>query len=52
MIQSDEQPLGILLERELEKEIIKSIDSLGDECKRVLEKAVLSIRKMRKSLQS
>lgn len=38
MIQSDEQPLGILLERELEKEIIKSIDSLGDECKRVFRK--------------
>ena len=34
MIQSDEQPLGILLERELEKEIIKSIDSLGDEHKK------------------
>ena len=39
MIQSDEQPLGILLERELEKEIIKSIDSLGDECKRVFRKS-------------
>ena len=39
MIQSDEQPLGILLERELEKEIMKSIDSLGDECKRVFRKS-------------
>ena len=39
MIQTDEQPLGILLERELEKEIIKSIDSLGDECKRVFRKS-------------
>ena len=42
MIQSDEQPLGILLERELEKEIIKSIDSLGDECKRVFRKSRFS----------
>lgn len=39
MIQSDEQPLGILLERELEREIIKSIDSLNDECKRVFRKS-------------
>lgn len=39
MIQSDEHPLGKLLEHELEKEIIKSINSLGDECKRVFRKS-------------
>lgn len=39
MIQSDEHPLGKLLEHELEKEIIKSIDSLNDECKRVFRKS-------------
>lgn len=37
--QTDEHPLGLLLERELEKEIQKSIDSLGDECKRVFRKS-------------
>lgn len=37
--QTDEHPLGLLLEQELEKEIIKSIDSLGDECKRVFRKS-------------
>ena len=52
MIQSDEQPLGILLERELEKEIMKSIDSLGDECKRVFRKSRFEHKKMRKLLQS
>ncbi len=39
MIQSDEHPLGKLLEHELEKEIIKSINSLGDECKCVFRKS-------------
>lgn len=37
--QTDEHPLGKLLEKELEKEIIKSIDSLGEECKCVFRKS-------------
>ena len=36
---SDEHPLGILLEKELEREIVRSIDSLSDECKRVFKKS-------------
>lgn len=39
LIQTDEHPLGILLEQELEQEIINSIDRLGDECKRVFRKS-------------
>lgn len=39
IIQSEEQPLGILLEHELEKEICKSINKLSDECKRVFRKS-------------
>lgn len=39
MMQSDEHPLGKLLEHELEKEIIKSINNLGDECKCVFKKS-------------
>ena len=34
-----EHPLGLLLERELEGEIIRSIERLGDECKRVFKKS-------------
>lgn len=37
--QTDEHPLGILLERELEHEIIRAIENLGDECKRVFKKS-------------
>lgn len=36
-IQEDEHPLGMLLERELEHEIIRSVENLGDECKRVFK---------------
>lgn len=43
--QTDEHPLGILLEQELEKEIIKSIDSLSDECKRVFRKSRFDYKK-------
>ena len=32
-------PLGILLEQELEQEIIRSIEGLSDECKRVFKKS-------------
>lgn len=39
LMPSDEQPLGILLEKELETEIIKSINRLGEECKRVFKKS-------------
>lgn len=37
--QTDEHPLGILLERELEEEIRKSVESLGEECKCVFRKS-------------
>lgn len=36
-VQEDEQPLGALLERELEDEIAKSIENLGEECRRVFK---------------
>lgn len=36
---ADEQPLGKLLELELEDEIIRSINRLGEECKRVFRKS-------------
>lgn len=35
--QNNEHPLGILLERELEDEIVQSIENLRDECKRVFK---------------
>lgn len=36
---SEEHPLGILLERELENEIIKAVEALPEECKRVFKKS-------------
>ncbi|CAK7065996.1 MAG: hypothetical protein PARBA_02507 [Parabacteroides sp.] len=38
-MQPEEQPLGRLLEQELEDEIIKSILGLGAECRKVFEKS-------------
>lgn len=35
----DEHPLGVLLERELENEIVKAIETLPEECKRVFKKS-------------
>lgn len=40
---SDEHPLGTLLERELECKIAQSIENLGDECKRVFKMSRLSM---------
>lgn len=36
---TDEHPLGVLLERELENEIIKAVEALPEECKRVFRKS-------------
>lgn len=44
-LQSDNYPLGILLERELEHEIRMAIDKLPIECRCVLEKADLRKKK-------
>ncbi|MCD8043920.1 MAG: RNA polymerase sigma-70 factor [Tannerellaceae bacterium] len=38
-IQSDDYPLGLLLEKELENEIYKSINKLPPECRSVFEKS-------------
>lgn len=36
---TDEHPLGVLLERELENEIIKAVEALPGECKQVFRKS-------------
>lgn len=38
-VRTEEHPLGILLERELENEIVRSIEQLGEECKRTFKKS-------------
>ncbi|MDR0348811.1 MAG: RNA polymerase sigma-70 factor [Tannerella sp.] len=42
---SEDHPLGYLLEKELEKEIIKGIEKLPDECRAVFKKSRLEEKK-------
>lgn len=42
---NDEHPLGVLLEHELEEEIVRSVENLGDECKRVFKMSRFSHKK-------
>lgn len=51
-LQSDNYPLGILLERELEHEIRMAIDKLPIECRCVLKKADLRRKNMKKFLRN
>lgn len=44
-VRPDEQPLGRLLELELEDKIVKSIEGLGIECRRVFEKSRFECKK-------
>lgn len=41
----EEHPLGVLLEHELEDEIIRSVESLGEDCKRVFKMSRFSHKK-------
>lgn len=51
-LQSDNYPLGILLERELEHEIRMAIDKLPVECRCVFEKVDLRRKNMKKFLRN